>query len=216
MTKISKILTGAAALGVLGVAALPLASFAGDVILSVQVMADNDPGTCIDADCTGGGNNGNGYTVTIADKDGSKFNLANKTLGTSDNPITANDDGTASPLPADATKSIPTIVAKTATIPVGGGYGVKYQLAPGTYTGSYVISTGISSTSDGTTAQALGAANSGAVYGVVSASIGTIATGAPGVFTVSINGASGWVDYAPTTEPGTYTNTISVTFTANP
>jgi hypothetical protein len=42
MTKISKIILGAGALGVLGITALPLASYAADVELEVTVKSQDD------------------------------------------------------------------------------------------------------------------------------------------------------------------------------
>lgn len=87
MTKISKLILGAGALGVMGIAALPIASHAaaGDVLLQLTVSASST-GDCAEASITSGsgstacegtgGNNGLGYTWTIVDKDGSKFNMA--------------------------------------------------------------------------------------------------------------------------------------------
>lgn len=69
MTKISKLILGAGALGVLGITALPLASYAAvDVALEVTVQAQDDT--------TGatGGNNAKGYTWAAKDPD-TKVNL---------------------------------------------------------------------------------------------------------------------------------------------
>jgi hypothetical protein len=63
MTKISKLILGAGALGVLGITALPLTGYAADVITTVTVAAQDDTGGGT------GGNNAKGYAWTVKDKE---------------------------------------------------------------------------------------------------------------------------------------------------
>lgn len=193
MTKISKILTAATVLGVMGIAVLPVASYAdGDVIVSVTVGTQNDTGTCTGAACTGGGNNATGYTATITDKDGAKFNLANNT-------DVADNSGTSS----TGTRAIPTISSPMATIASGSaaGYGVKASanttgIASGAYTGTYTYAPTALSTS----------------WNPVSATIGTVKSASAGLFNIGITHAE---DYSSGIEAGTYTNTLKVVYAAS-
>lgn len=67
MTKISKIITAAAALGVMGLAVLPAASYAAvNSILQVNITGD---------DSDDGGNNPTGYKWFVSDKDGGTTNM---------------------------------------------------------------------------------------------------------------------------------------------
>jgi hypothetical protein len=63
MTKISMIILGAGALGVLGITALPLASYATDVELEITVKSKDDTSGAT------GGNNAKGYTWNVKDPD---------------------------------------------------------------------------------------------------------------------------------------------------
>jgi hypothetical protein len=76
MTKISKLMLAAGALGVLGITALPLASYAAvDVELEVTVQSQDDTSGAT------GGNNAKGYTWNVKDAD-TKVNLGTAdTLG---------------------------------------------------------------------------------------------------------------------------------------
>ena len=76
MTKISKLILGAGALGVMGIAALPFTSYAVDSQIIVEVTQQDTPGGCVGDECSGGGNDPDGYTLTITDRDSAKFNLS--------------------------------------------------------------------------------------------------------------------------------------------
>jgi hypothetical protein len=124
MSKITRIVAAASTLGVLGVAVLPVASFADmgageDINLSVTIDISNSDK---------GGNNEYGYTWTISDKDG------NHNLG-KDQPAGINSGG----LAPFATSNI--LTSKVSSISSGTNvYGVKYTVIPNTDQPATIVS----------------------------------------------------------------------------
>jgi len=191
-----------AALGVvagLGVAVLPLASYAAtdDVIIQVTI----DPTGVSTPDCTGYlcdiPATNSGQVITIADKDGTMFSLCENTQTGC-----TTDTGSSN---TSANYVIRTITSELASLThgqgTGIGYGVKSSLT-GTGAGGYVAS---------------GTSTTGILGGnwlPVSASIGTY-TAATAVDTVEL-AISRAADWAVTNIPGTYTNTLSITTAALP
>ncbi|MDR3125818.1 MAG: hypothetical protein LBU20_01995 [Candidatus Nomurabacteria bacterium] len=123
MTKISKLILGAGALGVLGITALPLASYAVvDTELTITVNQQDDVGGGT------GGNNAKGYTWKVKDKDGTKLNMSLDTDG-------AGSSSSVSTIAPAATSAAYTTAGTTAV------YGVKFT--PTAVTGGPTV-TGVS------------------------------------------------------------------------
>ena len=188
----AKVMAGLGVVAGLGVAVLPLSAYAADdILISVQISPSDETGTCSDTTCEGGGNNPTGYTVTITDKDGVKFNLDNNT-----NNAGANDNAGSS----STTGTIVTIAAATATVSGTNVYGVKFipnttNISSGAYAGSYTYGTIVSGQ-----------------FNPIAATVGTISTAGPGSF--AVDHATGYsVDNS--LPAGTYTNTLSIVFAAN-
>jgi hypothetical protein len=123
MTKISKLMLGAGVLGVLGITALPLTSYAADVSLTVTVaQSDSTTGT--------GGNNAGGYTWKVVDKDKSKLNMSTDASkeGTSSSGVglapvaTNNAFTTVGTVGEYGLKFTPTAVTSGPTVTVTSGY----------------------------------------------------------------------------------------------
>ena len=196
MTKISKLILGAGALGVMGIAALPIASHAAtqDVIVSVEISA---------ADSIEGGNNEKGYSWFISDKDGGTTNLSS-----------SSDAGAAS-------GGLALIGAKTAvgtgvTANNSYGFNVNYTNKTGAAVSSGQVFT------DGSGAYYYGSdlLVAGAASAVTEASTPVaVGTSAPGTVTVGIpaltgnaaGGANSAYKYDTTLAPGTYENTLTIT-----
>ena len=190
-----------AALGVvagLGVAALPLSSYAAtnpDVIISVTVTAtgagtpDCEVVSGEDVCDVPGTNNEHGQNILFADPD-TKNNLAN-------NDDVLDDSGSS----ATGTRVIETITSPVPMSPglsAGAGYGVFAAITSGS---------GYTSTNLGTIA--VPRTN----WLVVSNSIGTFTSSTP-VGDVGIKVTSA-IDYPISTEAGTYTNTVTLTTSLN-
>ena len=194
-----------AALGIvagLGVAVLPLASYAAtpNVIISVTV-GDTGAGT---PDCSGtscdipGTNWPTGQTITFADSDGGTFSLAH----TGDVPSNLGSSTTT------GTRVIPTIGSPIATIPANGGYGVKTTTTGDGASGYVVSPAAIESSYE--SAPSVNAS----MWHPVSNSISTYTSNAAvGDVNIAVTHDA---RYAANTETGTYTNTVSFTTATNP
>lgn len=190
---LTKVVAGLGIVAGLGVAIAPLATYAAqDVLISVTVNEEDNTGDCTGASCTGGGNNGLGYTITIEDGDGVKFNLSNNTLDAGSNDNEGATSGGFAPIGA-ATTALPTTWT-------GNVYGLKFSAgASSTYTGNYT----------GTLAETNAISEK---YFPVAAEVGTLITATPGEVEVSV--ATG-EHHDSTIANGVYTNTISIAFAAN-
>lgn len=199
MTKtLTKVVAGLGIATGLSVAALPFATHAVDVTTSVSIAASNNAGTCTvtsavpgtPSKCTGGGNSANGYTITIADKDGTKFRLSSTDAA-------GGTTGGLAPISASATTVSGTNV-----------YGLRFSAAgsssnayTGAYTGSFV-----------TNGEMTGSSGAGAKYVPVKAtSIGTIMSASPGLVDVTTEIAE---SHNLTIANGNYRNTITIVYAA--
>jgi hypothetical protein len=196
MTKISKLMLAAGALGVMGIAALPVASNAAlaDIQLTVTISAD---------DGDGGGNNEKGYTWTISDKDGTNVNLGK--VAVTGTPTPTEWEGGApgsgfAPIAQNANPSTPT----DATTLAVNTYAVKFSIGypsndAATITGGTLYASGLGLTY---------------YWGVgASGGVGSFASDAPG----SINSLTGDLgeQHNASTPAAQYVNTLQVVTTKN-
>lgn len=189
---ITRVIAGLGIVAGIGLSALPLSSYAAspDVIISVTV-GDSGAGT---PDCTGtecfipGTNNPNGQTLTLADKDGAKFALAN---------IADTPDHSGADQSTITTRMIPTIATEMNPITKDAGYGVMVEI-----TGD-----GAAGYTDILPATAV------TLYQPVSATIATIKS--EDVTHDSTFEVLHTESYVSATETGTYTNTLTFTSAVN-
>ncbi|GHU08500.1 hypothetical protein FACS189431_4870 [Alphaproteobacteria bacterium] len=208
MKKTTKIIAAASVLGVLGVAVLPVASYAdSDVTLQLTVAASNT-GDCTGAGLTAtdnngsaacegtGGNNGTGYTWTIVDKDGAKLNMTTAVDG---------NGGT--------TGGLAPIAAPAAAISGTNVYGVKFGVtsaATSGYTGNLAGSTA----SGLNLATNVSAAPLSSNFLPVQATTASIKTNAAGLINI---GATLGESHDSTLAAGVYKNTLTIqSAVANP
>ncbi len=191
-----------AALGVvagLGVAALPLSSYAADADLPVTVVVEKTGAgapECTGTGCTiPGTNDPKGQNVTIKDKD-TALSLCQSAVadGAAGAPACANMAGTS----ATGVTAIPTLAGEVATLTTGPaatprGWGIKFNAMTG-YTASGTM-----------TSMFQPAKNS--VMGTYTSS-GAVGNQEFGIIVEA--------EYATNTTPGTYTDTLQVTTTINP
>jgi hypothetical protein len=192
MTKISKLILGAGALGVLGITALPLTSYAAtaDVTLSVTINA---------SDSSSGGNNATGYVWVVSDKDGTKKNLA---LGDA-------TGGASGGLALIANK-----VAKTTGVTANNSYGfeVIYTNGTGTATAGYAFTDIAAKQYYGNTQLVSGGiTNASTPTAVETAAPGTVDVSIPSLSGQATGGANSAYKYDTSLAPGTYQNTLTIT-----
>ncbi|MDL2327929.1 hypothetical protein LJC64_04715 [Ruminococcaceae bacterium OttesenSCG-928-A11] len=203
MTKISKIITAASVLGVMGLAVLPAASYAAvnqaDVVLSVTVAG---------TDSIEGGNNATGYVWLISDKDGGTTNLAKGVA----------DDAGAS------TGGLSLIGTKTAIgtgVTANNSYGfqVNFTNLTGTVNGGQVFTDGSGAFYYGSDLLVSGAAsavtNASTPVAVSTANSGTVNVTVPSLTGSAAGGANSAYKYDATITPGTYKNTFVITCASN-
>jgi hypothetical protein len=211
MTKISKLILGAGALGVLGIAALPFTSYAAtDALLQVNInetISDN---------C---GNAASGCSWFISDKDGGTPNLgiAGGAVGVSSGgfvPIT-------------------TKVAKSVGITTANQYGFTayYTNLEGTANGGVLFSDGqltAAASSNYYGKDLLVGAGATGAGSITSSSFSPVALSTSGAGTVSVSvpqlttadgsaagGTGSWYKYNTALGNGTYENTLTVTTVQN-
>ena len=199
MTKISKLILGAGALGVLGIAALPVTSYGAsqEVELSVTISG---------SDSANGGNNPNGYVWLINDKDGGTTSLAS--TGT---------DGAASGGLALVGSKVDTSTGITTDNTYG--FQVNYTNDTGSVDGGTVFTDGSGAYFYGSDLLVAGAAssvtNTSTPVAVSTSAAGTVNVSIPALNGNAAGGANSAYKYDTTLTPGTYKNTLTITALPN-
>jgi hypothetical protein len=201
MTKVSKLILGAGALSVLGIAALPLASNAAnpeEVTLSLTISA---------TDSEDGGNNPYGYNWYVSDRDGG---------GTTNLSTTTGGNGATS----GGLSMISTAVAASTGVTGTNAYGfrVEYTNVTGSVDSGQVYTDTSNSKIYGTdllvgggSTAATGVALSSTPIAVGTSAAGTVNVSIPSLAGGANGGANSDYKYDASVPTGTYTNTLSIT-----